>query len=139
MSSEEVFACDKPMHETFETLMKDFIKPTFEAKSTDNEVAKGLQTKDAQALFAANFDLLMVVYKYYACQDEPEGEKAEVEEGGDVDGGVAVLPADEKKRKEREATAKKRLAQKAACARPTMNLGELTAPSAAKDLGLHLY
>jgi hypothetical protein len=65
----DFFACDIPMHVTFERIMTEFVKPSFEAKSTDNEVAVGLRTTEAQALFAIHFHLLMVVYKYYACRD----------------------------------------------------------------------
>jgi hypothetical protein len=68
-SHADLFACELPMHETFERMMTEFVKPTFENKSTDNEVAKGLRTLEAQSLFAAHFDLLMVVYRHYACME----------------------------------------------------------------------
>jgi hypothetical protein len=132
-SNADIYACDIPMHETFEKLMSEFIKPAFQAKSTDGEVAKGLQTKEAQVLFAQSFDVLMVVYKFYACKDDEVLVEAEGagEEGGDAGAELMgrLMQAARRKQsvEEREAehaAARLRSTQKAQSHRPTMNLAE---------------
>jgi hypothetical protein len=99
------------MHETFNKVMEEHVRPAFEAKSTDSEVAHGLRTPDAQALFAAHFDVLMVVYKHYACM--------ECDDEAEVSAEKHVLLASASRYKH-----KQQMQQKQAAARPTMNLAE---------------
>jgi hypothetical protein len=105
-----MFKCTIPMQETFLRVMTEFVKPAFDEKSTDGEVGKGLRSEEAQAMFASYFDLLMVVYKHYACIDTHDHATTELSaEGGEA---------------EQRYRAK---ALAAAHARPSMNLGEFQA------------
>jgi hypothetical protein len=111
MGATDSFDCELPMHETFEKVMSEFVKPSFEAKSTDSEVAQGLRSPEAQALFASQFDLLMVVYKHYACIDSEQ------------DASVAARDAFGLEQEAPAAAAAAAVAA-VAVARPSMNLQE---------------
>jgi hypothetical protein len=113
----EMFVCDLPMHQTLERIMSEFVKPAFDAKSTDNEVAQGLRAPDAQALFASNFDLLMVVYKHYACMESIDTRSNAI---GPCDDESLDLEA----AKHGSCQAKRRGSKRETAARPTMNLKE---------------
>jgi hypothetical protein len=64
-----VHDCKYTLSETLHRLMEKHVKPVFDNQSTDNEVRKGLGDEAVQALFQKHLTELMVVYKYYACQD----------------------------------------------------------------------